>query len=91
MRRLPGGLAIDIADRNPYAVLGKSNGDRAADPVCAARYERALTAELRIRQTWPSANVNKRVPPILVSLDSDGKPKYIAAATWLYQNRGWSR
>jgi hypothetical protein len=38
-------------------------------------------------ELWPSANVNKRVPPIFVGLDDQGKPKYISAATWLYRNR----
>ena len=38
-------------------------------------------------EIWPSANVNNRLPPVIVGLDDKGKPKYIPAATWLYRNR----
>jgi hypothetical protein len=38
-------------------------------------------------EIWPSDNVNKRLPPVFVGFDDEGKPKYIPAATWLYRNR----
>jgi hypothetical protein len=39
------------------------------------------------RQPWPAQSVNARVGPIRERIDKDGKPKYIAANTWLDRNR----
>jgi hypothetical protein len=39
-------------------------------------------------EIWPGANVSKRVPPVFVGFDGKGKPKYISAATWLFENKG---
>jgi hypothetical protein len=45
-------------------------------------------------QMWPSSSVNARLPPVPLLnkagnpvLNEDGKPKYLAASTWLDKNR----
>jgi hypothetical protein len=38
-------------------------------------------------QMWPAISVNCRVPPIRDGVDEEGKPKFIAASTWLDRNR----
>jgi hypothetical protein len=38
-------------------------------------------------ELWPSANVNKRVPPVVVGVDEEGKPIKLAAASWLARHR----
>jgi hypothetical protein len=40
-----------------------------------------------IGELWPGASVNSRIPPICVGVGEDGKPKFIAASTWLDRNR----
>jgi hypothetical protein len=45
-------------------------------------YVFAPTGEL-----WPGSSVNGRIEPIFVGLDENGEPKFIAASTWLDQNK----
>jgi hypothetical protein len=39
------------------------------------------------REMWPGASINARIPPARVGTDKKGNPIWVAASTWLDQNR----
>jgi hypothetical protein len=39
------------------------------------------------RAMWPAASINSRIPPVQIGVDTNGKPKFISASTWLDRNR----
>jgi hypothetical protein len=39
------------------------------------------------RELWPATSVNARIPPVIVGVDSKGKPITIPASTWIDQNQ----